>query len=127
VKTQLKRDGQCYVTVDELYNAYDAYCGQNDWYPLPHRKACIALRDNIRDIFHIQQSHDLEYGGRNVRGYRGLRLLKTGEPPEPLGKAIVPPVTGNLLNDSPSVILTPEANNAVWFGNVSEPKQVELF
>ena len=62
-----------------------------------------------------------------VRGYRGLRLLKTGEPPEPLAKAIVPPVTGNLLNDSPSVILTPEANNAVWFGNVPEPKRLEFF
>lgn len=127
VKTQLKKDGLCHVTVDELYNAYEDFCAQNDWYPLPHRKACTAIRDNIRDIFHIPQSHDLEYGGRSVRGYRGLRLLARGELPEPLEKAIVPPVTGNLLNDSPSVILTPEANNAVWFGNVSEPKQLELF
>ena len=74
VKTQLVKDGQGCVTVDELHNAYEDFCAQNYWYPLPQRKACAAFRDNIRDIFHIQQAHDLVHYGRSVRGYRGLRL-----------------------------------------------------
>ena len=63
------------VTGHELGEAYVAFCEARGWNPLASRKVEAALPDAILEVHRASKRNDINRGGKNQRGYRGLRIL----------------------------------------------------
>lgn len=64
------------VTAEDLLNAYDSWCQNNNWAPLPVYRAQESFRSGILSMYSVPQAHDIRRGLRFVRGWRGLVILK---------------------------------------------------
>lgn len=63
------------VTGHELGEGYVAFCEARGWTPLPTRKVEGLLPDAILEVHRASKRNDINRGGKNQRGYRGLRIL----------------------------------------------------
>ena len=71
----LERDAGADVTVDELVEAYAAFCPTKGWQPFPITEVHKALKELMLEMFHVTQSHDMERGRKkSLRGYSNLSL-----------------------------------------------------
>ena len=64
------------VTSVELVQAYDRFCGEQAWVPIPAKHARQRLVETIDELLHVRPSHDISRGGGSHRGFRGLQVVE---------------------------------------------------
>lgn len=77
LREQVELDLSADVTVDELVEAYAAFCPERGWQPLPITEVHRALKELMLELFHVSQSHSIKRGDRSVRGYSRVCLKET--------------------------------------------------
>jgi P4 family phage/plasmid primase-like protien len=81
VKNVVKNDENENITVDELFNAYVAFCVEKKWSPATERTFEITSRHLIMEHFGRSLSHDSERNGKkSKRGYRELTVAGDPDP-----------------------------------------------
>ena len=92
-------DINCAITCDELHSAYEQWCGNNDWHPLPLHISYRKLRDEVSSLYNVSQAHDINRAGRTLRGYHGLRFKKLNQTPVIQTAETAYPELPNMLNN----------------------------
>ena len=92
-------DTNCAITCDELHSAYEQWCGNNDWHPLPLHISYRKLRDEVSSLYNVSQAHDINRAGRTLRGYHGLRFKKLNQTPVIQTAETAYPELPNMLNN----------------------------
>jgi P4 family phage/plasmid primase-like protien len=73
----VEEDGQD-ISVDELLDRYGKYAKEQKWRTPKRRTLREQAQDLVWQVWGISESHSVQRDGKNVRGYRGIRL-KEGE------------------------------------------------
>ena len=118
------------LTVEALYGEYESWCNRNQWTAFPMRLANGKLREGIMSIFQIPQSHDLEYWGRQTRGYHGIRIKREYSADTPDTEKEVSSIHENIQEIRKLLSDTPDTEKKVSsiHENIQEPSiQGELF
>ncbi|MFT7541548.1 MAG: putative DNA primase/helicase [Gammaproteobacteria bacterium] len=66
------------ITVLQLRQGYAEYCADRGWAPRPESQIHGALKSLMRELFQMEQSHDLLSQGKSVRGYHGVCPIQQG-------------------------------------------------
>jgi hypothetical protein len=64
------------LTVNELIEEYAAFCPERKWKPLPITEVQHQLNDLMLELFGVTKRHDVQRGGKNQRGFGGVRLYE---------------------------------------------------
>ena len=64
------------ITANQLYSKYSYWCDENKWTPDSERCFQNKAKHMILARYSISQSHDIKWAGSEVRGYRGLKILR---------------------------------------------------
>jgi phage/plasmid-associated DNA primase len=62
------------VSVQEIVEAYAAYCPERGWNPLPITEVHRSLEGLMLQLFHVTKSHCIKRDGRSVRGFFGVKF-----------------------------------------------------
>ena len=58
------------VSVNEIVEAYAAFCPEKGWNPLPITEIHRSLEGLMLELFQVTKSHSVIRGGKSVRGFR---------------------------------------------------------
>src|SRR5207244_1392309 len=67
------------VTVNEVVEAYAAYCPERRWQPLPITEVQRQLEGLMLELFGVSKNHGLERECKSQRGFRGVKFKTGGE------------------------------------------------
>jgi phage/plasmid-associated DNA primase len=70
------------VIVNELVEAYAAYCPERKWQPLPITEVQNKLETLMLELFGVTKRHDVKRNDKNQRGFSGVRLRADGDETE---------------------------------------------
>jgi hypothetical protein len=70
------------VIVNELVEAYAAYCPERKWQPLPITEVQNKLETLMLELFGVTKRHDVKRNEKNQRGFSGVRLRADGDATE---------------------------------------------
>jgi phage/plasmid-associated DNA primase len=62
------------VSVNEIVEAYAAFCPEKGWNPLPITEIHRSLEGLMLELFQVTKSHSIKRDGRSVRGFFGVAL-----------------------------------------------------
>jgi len=62
------------LSVNEIVEAYAAFCPEKGWDPLPITEIQRSLEGLMLELFHVTKSHCIKRDDRSVRGFFGVRL-----------------------------------------------------
>lgn len=62
------------VSVQELVEAYAAYCPERGWKALPITEIQSALEGLMLDLFQTTKAHSVQRAGKSARGFNGVSL-----------------------------------------------------
>jgi phage/plasmid-associated DNA primase len=71
----LTRADEVDVSVQEAVESYSTFCADRGWCALPITELYRALDDLMLRRFQVTKRHDIERGGKRVRGWKGVRLV----------------------------------------------------
>jgi hypothetical protein len=60
------------LSVNEIVEAYAAFCPGKGWNPLPITEIHRSLEGLMLELFRITKSHSIQRGGNSVRGFFGV-------------------------------------------------------
>jgi len=83
VQEALSRSDDTDVSVEELTQAYAAFCTDKRWSPLDINEVTGQLPDLLLQIYGVTKRHDIRRYGKSVRGYSGIAInnpLPSDEP-----------------------------------------------
>jgi phage/plasmid-associated DNA primase len=60
------------LSVNEIVEAYAAFCPEMGWQPLPITDVQASLEGLMLELFHVAKSHSVKRDGRSVRGFFGV-------------------------------------------------------
>ena len=69
-----KGDPDWSLTATELARAYEAFCDEKGWEPLPEAVVRRSLPNAMQDVHGVSPRHDISRAGMDQRGYRCVRL-----------------------------------------------------
>ena len=72
----VKPDGGATVTINEMLIAFNEYCDQRGWQPLPERVFQKQLPDAMLNIHRAARRNDIKRDGKCQKGYSGMRLTR---------------------------------------------------
>lgn len=75
----VRRDGSS-LTVDEIVQAYDRYCPERGWEPLPEGQITRQLPPLMLELFHAVRTNDCG-PNRNLRGFHNVTFTTPAEHP----------------------------------------------
>ena len=70
------------VIVNELVEAYAAYCPERKWQALPITEVQNKLETLMLELFAVTKRHDVKRNEKNQRGFSGVKLRAEGEEAE---------------------------------------------
>jgi putative DNA primase/helicase len=62
------------LSVNEIVEAYAAFCPEVGWTPLPITEVQHSLEGLMLELFQVAKSHSVKRDSRSVRGFFGIRL-----------------------------------------------------
>jgi phage/plasmid-associated DNA primase len=62
------------LSVNEIVEAYAAFCPEKGWDPLPITEIQRSLEGLMLELFHVTKSHCVKRDDRSVRGFFGVRF-----------------------------------------------------
>lgn len=62
------------LSVNEIVEAYAAFCPEKGWDPLPITEIQRSLEGLMMELFHVTKSHCIKRDNRSVRGFFGVRF-----------------------------------------------------
>ena len=71
---KVKSDADGDVSVQEMIEAYAAFCPERGWRSLPITEIQSALDGLMLDNFRVTKAHSITRDGKSVRGFRGVAL-----------------------------------------------------
>jgi putative DNA primase/helicase len=71
---RLRRVSDGTVSVQELVEAYAAYCPERGWRALPITEIHSALEGLMLDLFQMTKAHSIQRDGKSVRGFHRVSL-----------------------------------------------------
>ena len=72
VETARGRD----LSVNEIVEAYAAFCPEMGWRPLPITEVHASLEGLMLELFQVTKSHSVKRDGKSVRGFFGVSFQK---------------------------------------------------
>ena len=72
----VKPDGGSTVTINEMLIAFNEYCDQRGWQPLPERVFQKQLPDTMLSIHRAARRNDIKRDGKCQKGYSGMSLTR---------------------------------------------------
>ena len=60
------------VSVNEIVEAYSAFCPEKGWNPLPITEIHRSLEGLMLELFQVTKSHTVQRDGKSVRGFCGV-------------------------------------------------------
>jgi P4 family phage/plasmid primase-like protien len=60
------------LTVNELVEAYAAYCPERKWQPMPVTEVHSSLESLMLELFGVTKRHDVQRNGKSARGFSGV-------------------------------------------------------
>jgi phage/plasmid-associated DNA primase len=60
------------VSVNEIVEAYAAFCPEKGWNPLPITEVHRSLEGLMLELFRVTKSHSIKRAGKSVRGFFGV-------------------------------------------------------
>lgn len=75
------QDPNADISVAELYEAYDDFCGQRGWGAISQRQFECALPHVMKTRHNVVKSHSIQRFFKQVRGFRGVRVIPPGGGP----------------------------------------------
>ena len=67
------------MSVAEMYEAYDEFCGLRGWGSLSERQFERSIPHIMKSRLNVVKSHSIQRNFRQVRGFRGVRLVQQQE------------------------------------------------
>jgi hypothetical protein len=64
------------LSVNEIVEAYAAFCPEKGWNPLPITEIHRSLEGLMLELFRVTKSHSIKRDGKSVRGFFGVTLKK---------------------------------------------------
>ena len=62
------------VSVNEIVEAYAAFCPEKGWNPLPITEIHRSLEGLMLELFRVTKSHSVKRDGKCVRGFFGVTI-----------------------------------------------------
>ena len=62
------------ISVNEIVEAYAAFCPDMGWNPMPITEVQHSLEGLMLELFHVTKSHCVKRDNRSVRGFFGVSL-----------------------------------------------------
>jgi P4 family phage/plasmid primase-like protien len=75
----LKKQSDCDVTTNELFESYGEFCAEMTWQPLPLRKFESEMPDVVMEVLRVARRNDIKRNEKNQRGYFGVCYVKPSE------------------------------------------------
>lgn len=79
LQERLIADSHGDVTVNEVVEAYAAYCPEQKWQPLPITEVQNKLEGLMLEFFGVTKRHDIKRDDKNQRGFGGVKFKTGGE------------------------------------------------
>ena len=74
------------ATSSELSRAYNAYCSQRGWQPLPAKDVQQRITQTLDELYGIKQAHDIVRAGAGTqRGFHRIRIVEGTDQPGAAG------------------------------------------
>jgi putative DNA primase/helicase len=77
LNTRVEKAAGADITVNEIVEAYAAFCPEVGWNPMPITEVHKSLQGLMLELFQVTQSHCVKRDSRNVRGFFGVNLIET--------------------------------------------------
>jgi P4 family phage/plasmid primase-like protien len=68
------------VTVNDIVEAYAAYCPEQKWQPLPITEVQNKLEGLMLELFGVTKRHDIKRDDKNQRGFSGVKFKTDPSP-----------------------------------------------
>ena len=72
LRDRVERADDSDLSVNEIVEAYAAFCPDMGWTPLPITEVQHSLEGMMLELFHLAKSHSVKRSGRSVRGFFGV-------------------------------------------------------